>query len=132
MEIWSISKRARTNRVLPIILSSPPRIYMHIFKRYLRHILGILYNSITNMGSGKTNAMVQILNIKINFIILIDILQKRKRHSDIKPESNGLDTSKPTAVFQPTRGRDWTVSVALPGSVIAKYVLSPTHSLPPK
>lgn len=32
-----------------------------------------------------------------------------------------LDTSKPSAVFQPKKGRDWTVSMALPGSFIAKY-----------
>lgn len=34
---------------------------------------------------------------------------------------DAVDTSKPTAVFQPKKGRDWTVSVALPGSIIAKY-----------
>jgi predicted SPOUT superfamily RNA methylase MTH1 len=27
-----------------------------------------------------------------------------------------IDTSKPTAVFKPTKGRDWTVTIALPGS----------------
>ncbi|KAK6614078.1 hypothetical protein ACHAQE_006470 [Botrytis cinerea] len=32
---------------------------------------------------------------------------------------DAVDTSKPTAVFQPKKGRDWTVSVALPGSIIA-------------
>lgn len=37
---------------------------------------------------------------------------------------DAVDTSKPTAVFQPKKGRDWTVSVALPGSIIAKYVTS--------
>jgi len=54
--------------------------------------------------------------------------QKRKRQSEAKPLLNGsvqkrvsaADTSKPTAVFQPIKGRDWTVSVALPGSIIAK------------
>ncbi|KAI9819137.1 MAG: hypothetical protein M1827_007293 [Pycnora praestabilis] len=35
--------------------------------------------------------------------------KKRKR------ASNGIDTSKPTAVFQPSRGRSHTLSIALPG-----------------
>ncbi|KAM3084033.1 hypothetical protein ACMFMG_001859 [Clarireedia jacksonii] len=61
------------------------------------------------MGRGETNA------------------KKRKRQADAKAVPNGqtpngsatVDTSKPTAVFRPTKGRDWTVSVALPGSIIA-------------
>lgn len=32
-----------------------------------------------------------------------------------------LNTSKPSAVFKPKKGRDWTLSIALPGSFIAKY-----------
>ncbi|EPE25110.1 alpha/beta knot [Glarea lozoyensis ATCC 20868] len=65
------------------------------------------------MGRGETNA------------------KKRKRLSDIKATQNGVsiptptdasaptvDTSKPTAVFQPTQGREWTVTVALPGSIV--------------
>lgn len=32
------------------------------------------------------------------------------------PNAANLDTSRPTAVFKPTRARDWTVSIALPGS----------------
>jgi hypothetical protein len=35
-----------------------------------------------------------------------------------------LDTSKPSAVFKPKNGRDWTLSIALPGSFIAKYGLA--------
>jgi predicted SPOUT superfamily RNA methylase MTH1 len=31
-------------------------------------------------------------------------------------EEEDVDTSRPTAVFQPKKGRDWTVSIALPGS----------------
>jgi predicted SPOUT superfamily RNA methylase MTH1 len=31
-------------------------------------------------------------------------------------EEADLDTSRPTALFKPTRARDWTVSIALPGS----------------
>ncbi|RDL36149.1 uncharacterized protein BP5553_06761 [Venustampulla echinocandica] len=63
------------------------------------------------MGRGETNA------------------KKRKRLSEAKatpiasipepPAAVAVDTSKPTAIFQPTEGRDWTVSVALPGSIIA-------------
>ncbi|KAG0650204.1 methyltransferase [Hyphodiscus hymeniophilus] len=67
------------------------------------------------MGRGETNKL------------------KRKRRSEAKEEPNGfphppppsspktteIDTSRPTAVFKPTKGREWTVSVALPGSIIA-------------
>ncbi|KAF8855241.1 DUF171-domain-containing protein [Acephala macrosclerotiorum] len=60
------------------------------------------------MGRGETNA------------------KKRKRQSEAKVAVDGtsssipaVDTTKPTAVFQPTKGREWTVSVALPGSIIA-------------
>ncbi|KAI9745289.1 MAG: hypothetical protein M1818_001569 [Claussenomyces sp. TS43310] len=59
------------------------------------------------MGRGETNA------------------KKRKRQSGAGAAVNGIDggaavdTSKPTAIFKPTRGRKWTVSVALPGSIIA-------------
>lgn len=31
-------------------------------------------------------------------------------------EDVDIDTSRPTAIFKPTQGRDWTVSIALPGS----------------
>ncbi|KAF7856095.1 hypothetical protein EAF04_010049 [Stromatinia cepivora] len=65
------------------------------------------------MGRGETNA------------------KKRKRHAEATAAANGqtsngkvtaqaaVDTSKPSALFQPTKGRDWTVSVALPGSIIS-------------
>lgn len=33
-----------------------------------------------------------------------------------------MDTSKPTAVFEATEGRKYTVSIALPGSIVAKSV----------
>lgn len=36
---------------------------------------------------------------------------------DVKP-----DTSKPTAIFEAKEGRAYTVSVALPGSIIIKYM----------
>jgi len=42
--------------------------------------------------------------------------KKRKLNQD---SSTDLDTSKPTAVFQPTSGRSHTLSIALPGSIIS-------------
>ncbi|KZF24716.1 DUF171-domain-containing protein [Xylona heveae TC161] len=49
--------------------------------------------------------------------------KKRKRDSAAPSaqtsSADAVDTSKPTAVFQPSKGRPWTVSVALPGSIIA-------------
>jgi predicted SPOUT superfamily RNA methylase MTH1 len=50
------------------------------------------------------------------------IHQNSKDHPDTSPvkkqknEEPDLDTSRPTALFKPTRARDWTVSIALPGS----------------
>jgi len=48
--------------------------------------------------------------------------QKRKREHNSKNHHDEVDTSKPTAVFRPTGGRNYTLSIALPGSIIAKYV----------
>ncbi|KAL8823614.1 MAG: hypothetical protein Q9191_005702 [Dirinaria sp. TL-2023a] len=45
--------------------------------------------------------------------------KKRKRTGGVEHNNNGLDTSKPTAVFKPTGGRAYTLSIALPGSIIA-------------
>lgn len=45
--------------------------------------------------------------------------KKRKVDDDF---SLGPDTSKPSAIFKPTGGRSFTLSLALPGSIIAKYV----------
>lgn len=55
--------------------------------------------------------------------------QKRKRPNVVLHQterqahasSDGADTSKPTAVYTPTQGRSHTLSIALPGSIIAKY-----------
>ena len=33
----------------------------------------------------------------------------------------GVDTTKPSAIFVPSGPRPWTMSVAVPGSIIAKY-----------
>lgn len=43
-------------------------------------------------------------------------------NDDAHAGDDGPDTSKPTAVFTPKGGRAYTVSVALPGSIIAKCV----------
>ncbi|KAL8931471.1 MAG: hypothetical protein Q9211_006937 [Gyalolechia sp. 1 TL-2023] len=43
---------------------------------------------------------------------------KRKKPLS-EPSGADLDTSKPTALFEPAGGRAYTVSVALPGSIIA-------------
>ncbi|CAO2657776.1 Nn.00g039020.m01.CDS01 [Neocucurbitaria sp. VM-36] len=41
----------------------------------------------------------------------------KKRKSDAQEHQDvDIDTSRPTAIFKPTKGRDWTVSIALPGS----------------
>ncbi|KAK2808210.1 hypothetical protein FQN50_004951 [Emmonsiellopsis sp. PD_5] len=48
--------------------------------------------------------------------------KKRKTSHDQASNHNGsaeVDTSKPTAVFTPTGGRSHTLSIALPGSIIA-------------
>lgn len=45
----------------------------------------------------------------------IDVKQPSKRSK----QDNELDTSKPSAIFKPTKGRPWTLSIALPGSFIA-------------
>ncbi|KAI4692372.1 hypothetical protein J4E81_006786 [Alternaria sp. BMP 2799] len=41
--------------------------------------------------------------------------KKRKRDTQ-EQQIDDVDTSKPTALFTPTKGRDWTVTIALPGS----------------
>ena len=61
---------------------------------------------------------------KIERLDIDSDLQKRKvgkdgrQHGTIENES----TSKPSAVFKPMEGRQHTLSIALPGSIIAKYV----------
>ena len=48
-------------------------------------------------------------------------VQKRKTESTNNDHEAAPDTTKPSAVFKPTGGRDFTLSIALPGSIIAKY-----------
>ncbi|KIW15414.1 hypothetical protein PV08_05460 [Exophiala spinifera] len=45
--------------------------------------------------------------------------KQKKRKLSHDAEDGTVDTSKPTAVFQPSGGRSHTLSIALPGSVIA-------------
>ncbi|KAF7514629.1 hypothetical protein G7054_g15146 [Neopestalotiopsis clavispora] len=45
--------------------------------------------------------------------------QERQKKRKISRNGNFVDTSKPTAMYQPTGGRTWTVSVAIPGSILA-------------
>ncbi|RMZ81293.1 hypothetical protein DV737_g2555, partial [Chaetothyriales sp. CBS 132003] len=54
----------------------------------------------------------------------VDSSKKRAKHSSTtttstSPSTREIDTSKPTAVFQPIGPRTHTLSVALPGSIIA-------------
>lgn len=78
------------------------------------------------MGRGETNTKVSPVKTRLSIYTLTNYSQKRKRQSAANSAVNGLSngaaigTSKPSAVFQPTEGRDWTVSVALPGSIISK------------
>jgi hypothetical protein len=68
-------------------------------------------------------------------------LQKRKGYADNDSylSKEDEDTSRPSAIYKAIQGRQHTLSIALPGSIIAKYVsiaginLQPTRTdcLPP-
>ncbi|KAI0018139.1 DUF171-domain-containing protein [Xylariomycetidae sp. FL0641] len=45
--------------------------------------------------------------------------QDRQKKRRITHDGDYVDTSKPSAFFQPTGGREWTVSIAVPGSVLS-------------
>ncbi|KAI0125371.1 putative RNA methyltransferase [Xylariales sp. AK1849] len=45
--------------------------------------------------------------------------QDRHKKRKVSRDGDFVNTSKPSAFFNPTTGRDWTVSVAIPGSVIS-------------
>ncbi|KAL1301499.1 hypothetical protein AAFC00_005743 [Neodothiora populina] len=55
--------------------------------------------------------------------------KKRKRNVVVHQGSDEVDTSKPSAVFTPTGGRQHTLSIALPGSVIANAQTHETKTL---
>ncbi|CAK3791526.1 related to transcription co-repressor GAL80 [Lecanosticta acicola] len=46
-------------------------------------------------------------------------IEKRKTEASSNDRDGAPDTTKPSAVFKPTGGRDFTLSIALPGSIIA-------------
>ncbi len=48
--------------------------------------------------------------------------KKRRTSAVMSPDGQGseLETSKPSASFKPRKGREWTVSLAVPGSILAK------------
>lgn len=52
---------------------------------------------------------------------LVRTNQMKRKKETVKAEEGGVNTSRPTAVFKASGGRAYTVSVALPGSIIAKY-----------
>lgn len=53
------------------------------------------------------------------------MLQKRKVDNGHGiADDAAVDTSRPSAIFKPSKGRTHTCSLALPGSIIAKYVQS--------
>ncbi|KAF3064631.1 putative methyltransferase C9orf114 like protein [Daldinia childiae] len=45
--------------------------------------------------------------------------QDRQKKRRLTKDGDYVDTSKPTAFFKPIQGRDWTISVAVPGSVLS-------------
>ncbi|KAI0149468.1 DUF171-domain-containing protein [Xylariaceae sp. FL1272] len=45
--------------------------------------------------------------------------QDRQKKRRLTTDGDYVDTSKPTAFFQPNGGREWTISIAIPGSVIS-------------
>ncbi|KAK4985957.1 hypothetical protein LTR50_005620 [Elasticomyces elasticus] len=48
--------------------------------------------------------------------------KKRKRTVVIHQPENGVDTSKPTAIFTPKKGRSHTLSIAIPGSIVTNAI----------
>ena len=60
--------------------------------------------------------------VKASQLQFTDRSQKRKLNSGDanKQSTEAVDTSRPSAIFKPTNGRKHTLSLALPGSIIAK------------
>ncbi|ORY54731.1 putative RNA methyltransferase [Pseudomassariella vexata] len=44
--------------------------------------------------------------------------QDRSKKRKVSRDGEYVDTSKPSAFFQPSSGREWSISIAIPGSVI--------------
>ncbi|MCJ1386252.1 hypothetical protein MMC17_009378 [Xylographa soralifera] len=57
-------------------------------------------------------------NVNSKFTSEKDTDFKRKR-DEVQTKDNHPNTSKPTAIFEPGQGRAYTLSIALPGSIIA-------------
>lgn len=73
--------------------------------------------------SGPKSKVTQELTSLSRHVAHLDTMQKRKSHAAGEELEAMPDTSKPSAIFTPTKGRQHTLSIALPGSIIAKYVL---------
>ncbi|KAF7906493.1 hypothetical protein EAF00_000772 [Botryotinia globosa] len=71
------------------------------------------------MGRGETNAKKRKRQAEANATGNANSTANGQTSNGKVTAPDAVDTSKPTAVFQPKKGRDWTVSVALPGSIIA-------------
>ena len=54
------------------------------------------------------------------FPALTDTFLKKRKRTQVQDSNDAINTSKPTAVFVPSEGRAYTLSIALPGSIIAK------------
>jgi hypothetical protein len=56
--------------------------------------------------------------------VLIEFAVQKRKQDFPQPQHQSaddeVDTSRPSAVFTPTGGRQHTLTIALPGSVIAK------------
>ncbi|XXH02588.1 hypothetical protein Hte_008966 [Hypoxylon texense] len=50
---------------------------------------------------------------------MADYEQDRQKKRRLTKDGDYVDTSKPSAFFRPLGGRDWTISVAVPGSVLS-------------
>ncbi|KAL1797064.1 hypothetical protein ACET3X_005604 [Alternaria dauci] len=53
---------------------------------------------------------------KSSSVVVHQNSSKKRKGEAQEQDVQNVDTSKPTAVFNPTKGRDWTVTIALPGS----------------
>ncbi|KAH4001027.1 hypothetical protein HBI56_012590 [Parastagonospora nodorum] len=68
----------------------------------------------TGVGSKKRKASTVVIHQNQNGESSSSPMKKRRANEDKEEEE--IDTSRPTAVFTPKGARDWTVSIALPGS----------------
>ena len=97
--------------------SSPPALKLHENCRHWRTIANITLYNMAPLNHVKVS-----MRVKISLLHFTDHSQKRKLNSGDanKQSTETVDTSRPSAVFTPTKGRKHTLSLALPGSIIAK------------